>query len=198
VLEFRDYTGAFKPQFYNTGYERTRSQYVMELVDYLKNPTAAAYANQTMGVFGEGGFTIPKIGALSLSYFWPWAFEGGKLVMDPDDRFVIKGTIEKGVVPVAGVKDMAATVTYERSQLVTPWLRTPQPTKFDLVDANTVIKAEVTYSVAPTMDVALFYTTTAERNANGAVIYDTTATDTLSQYLPKMTSSLSVETRVHF
>ncbi len=36
-LEYRYYTGVFKPAFYNTGYERSRSQYVSEVVDYLAN-----------------------------------------------------------------------------------------------------------------------------------------------------------------
>jgi len=204
-LEFRDYTGAFKPQFYNTGYERTRTQYVNEVLQYLANPTAAAYSQQTMGIYGEGGFDIPKAVSLTLGYFWPWSWENDHLVVDPEDYLVIKVALAKGLIPVPYAKDLAITASYERKELVTPYLAyylkngnlTGAP-NFDLVDANTVIKAEMSYSFTKELDVVVFYTTTAKRNADGKVYYDPANTNAYTKYLPVMETSISLETRVHF
>lgn len=214
-VEFRDYTGFFKPQFYSTGYERLRTQYVQELMYYLADPTADKYDVNTMGVYGEGGFSIPKVMDFTMGYFWPWSYDSvnKKIVTDDEDRFTLKVNLAKGLIPVTGVKDVAISALYERTKFVTPYVAYAQATgsltgapAFALVDANTIIKAEVAYTAAPTLDIVLYYTAMAERDAAGNVVYDTaaaaTATDTLSQtlaqYLPKMTSSISIETRIHF
>jgi len=39
-LEFRDYTGTFVPQFYNSGYERQRTEYLGSVLAYLRDPAA--------------------------------------------------------------------------------------------------------------------------------------------------------------
>ena len=75
-LEYRYYTGVFKPAFYNGGYEASRSQYVSDVIDYLANMSDPRFNALTMGIYGEGGFTLNKICSLDLGYFWPWDASG--------------------------------------------------------------------------------------------------------------------------
>jgi len=191
-VEFRDFTGAFKPQFYNTGYERQRSAYVQDVLDYLVNPAAEAYNNQIMGIFGEGGLTLPKLFSLKLSYFWPWYQDKvtGEIVMDPEDHLVAKFTLEKGVIPVVNIW---GTVSYERTKFIPTIMQTGGGSGLSLFDANTVVSAQVNYPVAPTLDVMLLYTTTAQRNPDGSLAYEKAG-----DLLPKMNISLAIETQVHF
>jgi hypothetical protein len=186
-VEFRDYTGAFTPQFYNSGYERQRTQYLNSVLAYLQNPMDTAYDTQTMGVFGEGGLTLAKLFSLNLSYFWPWAQDaGGNLIIGADDHFVAKFTLEKGVIPVVNIW---GTVSYERTDFIPSLLKTGVT---NLFDANTVVSATINYPVTDNLDVTLLYTTTAHRDGNGNVVY-ANSTDVL----PQMDTSLAVETQVH-
>lgn len=186
-LEYRYYTGTFKPAFYNTGYERSRSQYVQEVVDYLANSADPRFNALTMGIYGEGGFTINKICSLELGYFWPWDASGKLQFKQLDDRLIAKFTLEKGVIPVV---DISGSVSYERTNFM-PSILNGQAAR--LFDANTVVKAEVMYPVAPTMDVVLFYTTTAKHDSSGNVVYSTPGS-----WLPDLSTTLTFETRVHF
>lgn len=206
-LEFRDYTGFFKPQFYSTGYELLRTQYLYEMLTYLANPTSSTYDVQTMGIYGEGGFKISKAVDFTMSYFWPWTWESGSLVTDDTDRFTLKLDLYKGLIPIPYAKDAAISLSYERTKFVTPYVYYAQKNgtltgapAFSLVDANTVVSAEVSYTAASMLDIVVLYSAVAERDSSGNVVYDTatTSTDPLAKYLPKMTSSISIETRIHF
>ncbi len=184
-LEFRDYTGAFIPDFYNSDYERDRTQMVSQVLQYLENPAASQY-NQTLGIFGEGGFTWPKVFSLTLNYFWPWtqdptthAFTFG------NDHFLAKFTLEPGVIPVVKI---FGSVSYERTNFVPALLNgtTNGPTLFD---ANTVVAATIGYPISDSLDVSVSYTETARRDSAGNVMYDPSS---LGGLLPYMDSSVSI------
>ena len=90
-LEYRYYTGMFKPAFYNTGYERSRSEYVSEVLEYLGDTANPVYDTLTMGVYGEGGFNWKEIAQLDIGYFWPWDASGTSILSrhgGPVDREV--------------------------------------------------------------------------------------------------------------
>ena len=187
-LEFRDYTGVFKPQFYNTGYERERSSYVKDVLTYLADTSNTDYDRATMGVFLEGGFNLEKVFGLELSYFWPWYIDPAtnQVKAGLDDRFVAKFTLQKGVIPVVNI---FGSVSYERTQFAPTILKTGAA-GLNLFDANTVVRAEVNYPAAPMLDVRILYTTTAKR-VDGVLVYKPGAV------LPEMEQSIAVETLLH-
>jgi hypothetical protein len=187
-LEFRDYTGVFKPQFYSTGYERERSSYVKDVLTYLADTSNWIYDRTSMGVFLEGGFNLEKLFGLELSYFWPWSIDPvtKQITTSLDDRFVAKFTLQKGVIPVVNI---FGSVSYERAQFAPTILKTGAA-GLNLFDANTVVRAEVNYPAAPMLDVRILYTTTAKR-VDGVLVYKPGAV------LPEMEQSIAVETLVH-
>ncbi len=190
-LEFRDYTGAFKPQFYSTGYERSRNSFVQDVMDYLSDTSDPAWNTTTMGIFGEGGFTLEKIFSLELSYFWPWEVNPitHAVTTSDEDRFVARFTLEKGVIPVVNIY---GSVSYERTKFVPTILQRGAAAGLNLFDANTVVRAEVSYPAAPTLDVRVLYTTTAKRDpVTGELVYQAGA------LLPDMDHSIAIETSVH-
>jgi hypothetical protein len=185
-LEYRYYTGVFKPAFYNGGYEASRSQYVSDVIDYLANMSDPRFNALTMGVYGEGGFTWNKICNLDIGYFWPWDASGTIPFEDLEDRLIVKFTLEPGVIPVL---DISGNVSYERTGFAQSLLKGEAASLFD---ANTVVKAEIVYPIAPTLDVALFYTTMPVL-VGGKPFYPDP-----DSWLPKMSTNLTFETRVHF
>jgi len=190
-VEFRDYTGAFVPQFYNSDYERNRTSQVASVLSYLSNPSAAAFDTPTLGIFGEGGLILPKLFGLTLSYFWPWTQDAAGAFSFGNDHLLAKFTLEKGVIPVV---DISGSVSYERTNFV-PALLNSSTNGPALFDANTVVSATINYPVTENVDVTLLYTTTAKRDATtGDVLYDPTSPGGL---LPQLDTSLSIQTSVH-
>lgn len=190
-LEFRDYTGVFKPQFYSTGYERERNSYVADVLKYLGDTSDPEYDRTTMGIFLEGGFNLEKLFGLELSYFWPWTVDPVTKQVATDfteDRFVAKFSLQKGVIPVVNI---FGSVSYERTQFMPTILKTGAA-GLNLFDANTVVRAEIIYPAAPMLDVRILYTTTARRDdETGKLMY------TKNPPWPDMQQSIAVETLVH-
>jgi hypothetical protein len=184
-LEYRYYTGVFKPAFYNGAYERSRGEYVREVIDYLANMEDPRFNARTMGVYGEGGFDWPEILQLDIGYFWPWDPASVVPFEDMEDRFVAKLTFQK--IPVIHV---AGSFSYERTGFAQTLIGGGDATLFD---ANTIVKAELAYPlVEDLLDVVLFYTTTPVLDADGKPVYDG------STWLPEMSTNLTIETRVHY
>jgi hypothetical protein len=185
-LEYRYFTGTFQPQFYDSGYERNRSQYVNTVLQYLMDPTNQAYNTYKMGIYGEGGFVLTRIFSLKLGYFWPWTINPstGGITPDPNnpDHFIASFVIQKGVIPIVNVW---GSVSYERTNL---FMGSNLPTSLGdaLLSANTVVSAQINYPVSPIMDVSLLYTTMAARDGNGNLIYSQ------GSLLPDMSTSLSI------
>lgn len=185
-LEYRYYTGVFKPAFYNPGYEGSRSRYVAEVVDYLANIDDPRFNALTMGVYGEGGFAWPEILQLDLGYFWPWDASGTLGPVDMEDRFVARLTFQE--IPVI---HLAGGFSYQRTGFAQTLLSTGEASLFD---ARTVVTAELAYPLVPDLlDVVLFYTMTPMVDSvTGAVQYET------DSWLPKMVTNLTIETRVRY
>lgn len=188
-VEFRDYTGAFTPQFYSSGYERQRNAFVQNVLAYLQDPANPTYNTQTMGIFGEGGITLTRLFSLKLSYFWPWARDPSGNFTFSNDDFIAKFILEKGVIPVVNIW---GTVSYERTNFVPTILQKGVGGGLSLFDANTVVSASINYPVTATLDVTLLYTTTAQRDSQGNLVY---ASNT--DLLPKMDTSFGIEMQVH-
>jgi hypothetical protein len=185
-VEFRDYTGAFIPQIYGTGYQRQRSQFVAQVLGYLSDPSLTQ-DSQTLGIFGEGGLTLSKLFSLTLSYFWPWTQDPTthKFTFE-NDNFLVKFTLQKGVIPVVNIW---GTIAYQRTNFISTFI---SPRGASFFDANTLVSATINYPVTSFLDVSLLYTTTAQRDGEGNVIYAKEG-----DVLPALATTLAIMTTVH-
>jgi hypothetical protein len=183
-LQYQVSTGVFRPAIFDSGYERNRAGLVLGTLDYLKY-TAATTETYNMGIYGEGGFRLNRIMSLSLGYFWPWEYDrsNGLGAGDPHtDHFIATFALEHGVIPVVNI---SGSISYERTGLAAAGFTDA------LFDANTVVSARLNYLVSPIMDVSLIYTTTAQRDSNGNLVYEN------NSVLPRMSTSVSIQTEVH-
>jgi hypothetical protein len=97
---------------------------------------------------------------------------------------MVKFILQKGVIPVVNVW---GSIAYERTSFV-PSIQHG----VNLFDANTVVSTSINYSVTESIDVTLLYTTTAERDSSGNLVYASADSP-----LPKLDTSLSIEMQVH-
>lgn len=189
-LSLNYFTGAFKPAFYNTAYDRTRGEKAIEMAGLVQNPGNDIY-NDTLGVYGEGHYELPKVFSIEMGYMAPLAFkdEGG-IEMAQDDEFHLKATIASDVIPVI---DLHGSLTYDRTNLVPMFKKATSSTgkSFGLLDEYTVLKGELVYGVSENVDLILLLSGAAARDDDGNVIYE----DDGSQ---RMATTFSIETSVHF
>jgi hypothetical protein len=186
-LEFRNFQGTFRPAFYDAGYDKLRADYAVDIVSNLNND-ALGNAERTMGIYGEGGFSMVKDKIyLELGYMWPWAFDDdGNIVASANDTIHAELVLEKGLIPIL---DISGSISYDRNQFITPVLANNE--KFELFNEKTVFQGELVYPMAPTLDVALMVSSTIQRDDQGLIIYDADGD-------PKYGPSVGIETRIHF
>jgi hypothetical protein len=142
-LEFRYEKGTYKNAFYNNLYDRLRSGYAAELGTYLNDPDNPDYNTQTMGIYGEAGFTIEKIFYLGAGYLWPW-YVNDTGTGYPDDYIHLEAGIVRGLLP------LYASIAYDRTRFV-PDIRDGS---FEWFNENTVLSGELVYPVAPMLELA--------------------------------------------
>jgi hypothetical protein len=189
-LEYRLFTGTFVPELYDSGYERTRNQNVLDVLSYLTNPAAPSFNNYNMGIYGEVGFKLSKVFAVKAGYFWPWTVNTSTGAWGPDpsnpDRLVASFELEKGVIPVV---NLSGAISFERTNL---FYGSSLPSSLNdaLFSAYTDITARLTYTVSPIMDISLLYTITPVFNADGTLYYSGSNT------VPDMATSVSIITSV--
>ena len=188
-LEYRYYTGSFRPAIFDGQYDRYRIDYVKQAAAYANDLTSSDEIN--MGIYGEAGYTFGKIFTLSVGYEWPLELSGGKIVSAEDDSVFLKAILERGVIPFV---DVGAQVSYERSYLI-PWLLDGiTSTGYDLsfLDAYSAVKTEVVYGVSENLDVIFLISTSLKRNPDGTIYFDP------ATYLPEVVNTFSFETQIHF
>jgi hypothetical protein len=159
-LEFRYADGIFKPAFYGPLYDRESPDYVTELVKsggYFDNP--AAYDVQSMGVYGELGFTLERILYISGGYYWPWP-------VDPADRdsVWINDTLHLEFGILKGLLPLYGSIALDRVGIGAPLMRGET---LDFFDENLRFTGEIVYPFSPIMEFALQATT----NVVGGNVY---------------------------
>ena len=189
-LEYRQYRGLFQPGFFGPSYDRNRGVLAASLLDYLANPNAPDYNKLTMGIYGEAGFTLFNVIRFEAGYLWPWQLVDGSVETADDDYLQLRLELRKGFIPFGLFSRMSFLASYTRTKFV-PTILDGKDKNLELFDANTVLKAELVYPVAETIDLAVSVTTTVARNSDGTVIYD-------SDGNPKWYPSVGIETRIHF
>jgi hypothetical protein len=189
-LEYRYFTGAFRPAFFDASYDRRRASVVNEWMNYLNDPNAIQQTPSVMGVYGEGGFSILKEKlAFNMGYFWPWSAELGldlaDQIVSADDYFKASLVIKQGLIPVV---DIAGSIVYERKQLV----KAITGRTLSLFDENTIFSGEIIVPVpgAPNINLALMVSTAMDRADNGDII--------LVDNKPKIIPVVTLETRLRF
>jgi hypothetical protein len=183
-LELRDYTGSFIPQMYSSNYEQQRNFFLKQIMDGLASPSST----MTLGVFGEGGIKIAKLFSFQMSYFWPWTQDSSGLTFQ-NDQFIATFALQKGVIPVVNIW---GSISYMRTNFMSTILQKGVGSGLNLFDANTLISARINYPIAETIDVSLIYTTTAQRNPDGTLVYSGAP-----NLLPVLDTSVSIITTVH-
>ncbi|MGA2612891.1 MAG: hypothetical protein ABSG38_05500 [Spirochaetia bacterium] len=190
-IEYRYFTGTFQPQLYDSGYERSRSSYVLNVLSYLQNTSNPLYNNYNMGIYTEGAFKLNKVFSVRVGYFWPWTINQSTGSWGPDpnnpDHFIASFQLEKGVIPVV---NLWGSISYERTSLFSG-NSVPANLNDALFNANTDITAQVNYPVSPIMDLSLLYTITPVLNPDGTLHYSSGNT------LPDMATTVSITTSIH-
>ncbi|GAB1457325.1 hypothetical protein MASR2M48_26330 [Spirochaetota bacterium] len=191
-LEYRYFTGAFRPAFFDSSYERRRSSLVKEWASYMSGAQAIDQSPSVMGIYGEGGASLMKDKlSLTLGYFWPWSADATSLdeqISSSDDYFKVALNIKKGLIPIV---DLAGSVIYERRGFIGS-IRNDKPVLFD---ENTTFSGEIVLPIpgAPNLDLGFIVSTVVARDANGDVEY-MEADPTKVKIVP----SITLETRLHF
>lgn len=189
-LEFRYFTGAFRPAFFDSAYERVKGTYAEEYANYLLNPGDYDATPNVMGVYGEGGFSFlrEKL-TFKMGYFWPWSPDAASLASQiaNEDYFVAQLVIKKGLIPIV---DVYGSVAYEKRGLAKDLFF---DNDFSILDANTTLKGEIVVPVpkTPNLDLAFVFSTSARRDGNGNIVY-------ASAGIPEMVPVITLETRLHF
>ncbi len=156
-LEFRYSDGIFQPAFYGPLYDRDSPRLVQDVVSYLGNPTL--YDVQTLGVYGEVGFTLERVLYISGGYFWPWPsnWSGATWV---NDTLHLELGILKGLLPLYG------SIALDREGIGAPLMRGESLSFFD---EGLRFSGEIVYPFSPLMELAL----QAATNVVGGSVYPT-------------------------
>jgi hypothetical protein len=149
-VELRYADGVFRPAFYGPLYDRKSPDRVVEMLEYLQNP--AAFDAQTLGVYGELGFTLERVFYISGGYFWPWPLNPAASDADwVNDTLHLELGILKGLLPLYG------SIALDRDGIFLPIMRGK---KLDFFDENLRFSGEIVYPFSPIMEFALQVSTT--------------------------------------
>jgi hypothetical protein len=167
-LEFRNFHGIFQPAFYNSNYDRVRGEKATDTIRYLADPSLPQYEHETIGVYGEAGFSIAELVRLEAGYFWPWTRDPAtdEIEVGENDYLLASLVVEEGLLPLG----ISAGVKYERTDFI-PTLN-GNLANATLFDANTVFRGEIIYPVAPIMDIVLAVSTSVLSDADGNLVLD--------------------------
>ena len=191
-LEYRYFTGIFKPSFFDSTYERSRSAYVQNYISYLDGTTSISDAPTVMGVYGEAGFSLFKDKlTLSAGYMWPWdPATGFTLSATADDELHAGLAIKKGLIPIV---DVAGAIYYDKWGL----LNSIADGSFVFFDEKTAFAGEVEIPVpsTPNLAIGVIFKAIAVRNSSGGLVYIDT---TNPEKGIKMAPTITIETRFRF
>jgi len=187
-LEYRYFTGVFRPSFFDSTYENSRSFTVQKYLGYLAGPTPISLAPTTMGVYGEAAFSLLKDKlTFSAGYMWPWdPSVGFSLSAKADDELHASLIVRKGLIPVL---DLAGAVYYDKRGLVNSLV----DGTFQFFDENTAFAGEVDFPIpgTPNLSIAAIFKEIAQMNGSNIVYIDPTDP---SKGI-KMQPSITIETR---
>jgi len=191
-LEYRYFTGIFKPSLFDGAYALNRASYALLYKGYLDGSIPISSSPSIMGVYGEGGVAMfdEKL-TLYLGYFWPWSIVTTNLadaLAQAKDEAKIKLEIRRGLIPFV---DLSGSILYERRGVA----KALSQGNFVLLDENTVFAGEILIPIpkTPNLDLALIVKSVPVRSANGTIAWKDE-----SKGIPYVKPSVGIETRLHF
>ena len=191
-LEYRYFTGIFRPAFFDSTYERSRSIYVQQYIAYLDGSQSISTAPTVMGIYGEAGFSLFKDKlSLSVGYMWPWDPAAGfTLSAVANDEFHAGIAIKKGLIPVV---DVAGAIYYDKWGLVNSLV----DGSFVFFDDKTAFAGEIEIPIpsTPNLAVGVIFKAVAERDSLGNVVFIDSADPSKGI---KMAPAITIETRFRF
>ena len=187
-LEYRLSKGVFTPSFYSNTYLADKTDQFSALTAFITDPSADAYQEFTMGVFGELSMNFFDAVTLSGGYLWPWQLNDGVVDYSADDSFKLSASLMPDVIPIVG---LYGSVTYARTGLVNSIKDSVNGiTPFALLDADTLLSGELVYPFDPSLDIALQFATAYSRDDDGKLMYVDGILDTYF--------AMSIDMRIHF
>ncbi len=169
-VQFQYYRGTFRSGFYNQTYDRIRGERATDVLDYLLNPDADKYSGYTIGVYGEGGLNFFN-GNLNLNfgYLWPWTLgKDGSVSTDADDYFKFGFNLNEKLLSFLPW-DMSLYLQYDRTRFRDLFVKDGGASLFD---QNATLKGEVLIGFAPGIKLSVSVRTSAVRDSQGNVQYD--------------------------
>jgi hypothetical protein len=144
-LEFLYSDGTYQPWFYNSMYDIQSLENVIQLVEYLDDPSVAANDLQRMGVYGELGYTMNKVFYIAGGYNWNWPINPapGEFA---DDKAWVEFGLFKDLLPLYG------SIALTRVGLAAPLINGETITFFD---ENLVLSGELVYPISPILEIAV-------------------------------------------
>ncbi|UCF97226.1 MAG: FecR domain-containing protein [Spirochaetaceae bacterium] len=159
-LEFLYSDGIAQTPFYGPQYDLQSPTKVVELVNYLQNPTNPLYDVQRMGVYGELGYTLDKVFYITGGYNWNWPID--KAGEDwPADRLKLEFGLFKDLLPVYGsiglIREGLATVFINDSSMTlrTFFSKETGPAEHRFFDENLILSGELVYPISPILELAV-------------------------------------------
>jgi hypothetical protein len=185
-LDFRTYNGIFRPFYFDGGYERRRGQVAAEIYSYFVDPSADEFNETGAGVYGEAGFSILADNLrFRAGYLWPWEVDNaGDWTLSDYDYLTLRAELREGLLPLG----IHASTEYDRRGFFATAMDRGDFSDATFFDANSILRSEVVYPVAPTLDLAFIVTTTVLRNEDGTIRYDDGE--------PEVGNSVTIETRI--
>ncbi|MBN2534046.1 MAG: FecR domain-containing protein [Spirochaetales bacterium] len=193
-LDFRFFTGTFRPQFFDTGYDAKSSNYALETAQYIMDPENEKWDSTTMGIYMQGGYTLDKIFSIELGYMLPMTISDldGFEFLDGEDTFHAKLSLFSEVIPVV---DISGSISYSRTYFYRMLAGKLSPTNkmLDWFDEYTSLNGEIVYAINDYFDLAgIFSTAVARDPETGDVLYED---DGITM---KIVYSMGIETRIHY
>jgi hypothetical protein len=194
IADFRIFSGTFRPQFFDTTYDTSSSNYALQTANYIKDPDLDEWDNFTMGIYLEGGYTMEKIFSIEIGYMFPMTMDSveGFQFLEGEDTLHAKFTLQSDVIPVV---DISGSISYDRSYFYKMVAGETSPTGkiLDWFDEYTSLNGEIIYAVSDNLDlVYLFSTTVARDPETGEVVYEE---DGMTMQID---FSMGIETRIHY
>ncbi len=186
-LQFQYYTGSFIPGFYNQPYDRIRGERAVGVVNYLQNPEAEEYDSYTMGVYGQGGFSLFQDRlTLEMGYLWPWTIDQttNEISTDAEDYFNLSFGVDKELLSFLPW-EMEASLAYDRVRFRDVF---QEDAVTKLFDENATLKGEGVVAIAPGINLAFTVSTNVLRDENGNIVY--------RDGKPVIGPSIGLETRI--
>ncbi|GAB1484441.1 hypothetical protein MASR2M78_32590 [Treponema sp.] len=183
-LEYRHFSGTFRPAFFNATYERNRSKYITDIMAELSSPEADPVIME--GVYGEAGFNLFREHlTLKGGYFLPWSRDSelSWKEVSQQDYVLAKLEVKKGLIPII---NLSGYFSYERSGFAYALSKK----NISLFDEYSLFKTEIVYPLTTGLDLAVGITTAAVRDTEGRIVYEDNK--------PKIEPTVSLETRIHF